>query len=111
MVLVMLQCSVVGKWTGGAVGAGNGKLIGDYKVWGVILAWTPASREADQSQSLKAAHSRVPARTSQAVIMRWRGSVDLPEAVTKTAPIRVVGEDRETNFPTKSSSGVPGRTN
>ena len=25
MVLAMLQCSVVGKWTGGAVGAGNGK--------------------------------------------------------------------------------------
>ncbi len=25
MVLAMLQCSMVGKWTGGAVGAGNGK--------------------------------------------------------------------------------------
>jgi hypothetical protein len=30
----MLRCSVVGKWTGGAVGAETGKLIGDYKVFG-----------------------------------------------------------------------------
>jgi hypothetical protein len=30
----MLRCSVVGKWTGGAVGAEKGKLIGDYRVWG-----------------------------------------------------------------------------
>jgi hypothetical protein len=35
MVLAMLQCSVVGEWTGGAVGAGRIKLIGDCKVWGV----------------------------------------------------------------------------
>jgi hypothetical protein len=30
----MLRCSVVGKWTGAAVGAEKGKLIGDYKVLG-----------------------------------------------------------------------------
>lgn len=29
----MLRCSVVGKWTGGAVDAETGKLIGDYRVW------------------------------------------------------------------------------
>ena len=34
MVLVMLRYSLVGKWTGGAVGAESGKLIEDYKVWG-----------------------------------------------------------------------------
>jgi len=30
----MLQCGVVGKWTGGAVRTEKGKLIGDYKVAG-----------------------------------------------------------------------------
>ena len=34
MVLVLLRCSVVGKWTAGAVGAETGKLIRDYKVLG-----------------------------------------------------------------------------
>jgi hypothetical protein len=38
MVLAMLRCSVVGKWTGGAVGAEKGKLIGDYKVLGTLDA-------------------------------------------------------------------------
>jgi hypothetical protein len=38
MVLAMLRCSVVGKWTGGAVGAETGKLIGGYKVSGAIPA-------------------------------------------------------------------------
>ena len=33
MVLAMLRCSVVGKWTGGAVEAEKGKLIGNYRVW------------------------------------------------------------------------------
>jgi len=32
----MLRCSVVGKWTGGAVGDEKGKLIGGYKVLGAI---------------------------------------------------------------------------
>ncbi len=30
----MLRCSVVGKWTGRAVGVEKGKLIRDYKVLG-----------------------------------------------------------------------------
>ena len=34
MVSVMLRYSLVGKWTGGTVGAESGKLIEDYKVWG-----------------------------------------------------------------------------
>ena len=31
---IMMRYSVVGKWTGAAVGAEKGKLIGDYKVFG-----------------------------------------------------------------------------
>ncbi len=41
MVLAMLRCSVVGKWTGGAVGAETGKLIGDFKVLGEPLRSFP----------------------------------------------------------------------
>jgi len=44
MVLVMLRCSVVGKWTGRAVGAETGKLIGDYKVSGGISLILPIWR-------------------------------------------------------------------
>ena len=40
MVLVLLRCSVVGKWTGGASGTGEGKLGGDYKVWEAQKALT-----------------------------------------------------------------------
>ena len=51
MVLAMLRCSVVGEWTGGAVGAEKGKLIGDYKVLGVLGSPVPLVSdlaEADQ---------------------------------------------------------------
>ena len=41
MVLPMLRCSVVGKWTGGAVGAGSRKSIGDYKVFGAASTAQP----------------------------------------------------------------------
>ena len=47
----MLRCSVVGKWTGGAVGAETGKLIGDYKVLGVLgspVLFVSDLAEADQ---------------------------------------------------------------
>ena len=33
---IMMRYSVVGKWSGAAVGAEKGKLIGDYKVLGVL---------------------------------------------------------------------------
>ena len=51
MVLTMLRCSVVGKWTGGAVGAKTGKLIRDYKVLGVLgspVLFVSDLAEADQ---------------------------------------------------------------
>jgi hypothetical protein len=38
MVLAMLRCSVVGKWTGGAVGDEKGILIGGCKVFGQLLS-------------------------------------------------------------------------
>ena len=41
MVLFMLRCSVVGEWTGGAVGAERGKLIRDYKVLGAAAEPSP----------------------------------------------------------------------
>ena len=54
MVLTMLQCSVVGKWTAGAVGAENGKLRLNPEVGG---RWLGRSRQgADQAQDLKAPH-------------------------------------------------------
>ena len=46
MVLSMLRCSVVGKWTGGAVGAEKGKLIGDYKVFSEVRV--PRQAESDE---------------------------------------------------------------
>ena len=44
MVLGMMRCSVVGKWTGGAVGAEKGKLIGAYKVFGGMSLILPIWR-------------------------------------------------------------------
>jgi hypothetical protein len=41
MVLIMPRCSMVGKWTGGAVGAGKEKLIGEYKVWAPLCLAFP----------------------------------------------------------------------
>jgi len=37
----MLRCSVVGKWTGGAVGAEGGMLIGDCRAFGQLLSQVP----------------------------------------------------------------------
>jgi len=42
----MLRCSVVGKWTGGAVGAEKGKLIGEYKVF--LGVRVPRQSETDE---------------------------------------------------------------
>ena len=58
MVLAMLRCGMVGKWTGGAVGAETGKLIGDYKVFRVFV-WpsrlAPASpRQIGRSRAVGA---------------------------------------------------------
>ena len=41
MVLAVLRCSVVGKWTAGAVGAEAGKLGGTYKVLELFLNKIP----------------------------------------------------------------------
>jgi hypothetical protein len=41
MIKIPLRCSVVGKWTAGAVGAEKGKLIGDYKVLGAASTVQP----------------------------------------------------------------------
>jgi hypothetical protein len=50
----MLRCSVVGKWTGGAVGAEKGKAGLNPEVGG---RWLGRSRQgAAQAQDLKAPH-------------------------------------------------------
>jgi hypothetical protein len=46
MVLSMLRCSVVGKWTGWAVGTETRKLIGEYKVFSGVRV--PRQSESDE---------------------------------------------------------------
>jgi hypothetical protein len=41
MGLATLRCGMVGKWTGGAVGAETGMLIGGCKVFGQLLSQVP----------------------------------------------------------------------
>jgi hypothetical protein len=54
MVLAMLRCGMVGKWTGGAVEAEKGKLIGGYKVFsGVRVPRQSKCDERDNQDEMR----------------------------------------------------------
>ena len=56
----MLRCGMVGKWTGGAVGAETGKLIRDYKVWGALPARALKYRRSPLLLSIQHKPTRLP---------------------------------------------------